>query len=43
MEEIILTIENDLITLGLLMAILGALIIINTLLGSINAWTYCFR
>lgn len=40
MEQIILTIENDLITLGLLMAILGSLIIINTLLGSINAWTW---
>lgn len=40
MEEIILTIENDLITLGLLMAILGTLIVINTLLGSINAWQW---
>lgn len=40
MEEIILTIENDLITLGLLMTVLGALIIINTLLGSITAWQW---
>lgn len=40
MEEIILTLENDLITLGLLMAILGSLIIINTLLGSITSWLW---
>lgn len=40
MEEIILTIENDLITLGLLMIVLGTLIIINTLLGSITAWQW---
>ena len=40
MEQVILTIERDLVTLGLLMAILGSLIVINTLLGSINAWTW---
>lgn len=40
MEQVILTIERDLVTLGLLMAILGSLIVINTLLGSINAWAW---
>lgn len=40
MEELFSTIQYDIVTLGLLMLILGTLIVINTLLGTITAWSF---
>lgn len=40
MEVIFNTIQNDLITLGMLMFILGSCMIVNLLLGSIIAWNF---
>ena len=40
MEALFDSIQYDMLTLGLLMLILGALIVINTMLGTITAWTF---
>lgn len=40
MEALFDSVQYDLLTLGLLMLILGALIVINTMLGTITAWTF---
>lgn len=40
MEALFDSIQYDLLTLGLLMLILGSLIVINTMLGTITAWTF---
>lgn len=39
-NDFFLNIEYDLVTLAMLMSILGILIVINTLLGSITAWQW---
>lgn len=40
MEALFDSIQYDMLTLGLLMLILGSLIVINTMLGTITAWTF---
>lgn len=40
MELIIQEIAKELTTLGIFMLILGGLILVNTLIGSINAWSW---
>ena len=40
MSNIFSSIEYDLVTLAMLMSLLGILILINTLLGSITAWQW---
>lgn len=40
MNNIVSSMEYDLVTLAMLMSLLGILILINTLLGSITAWQW---
>ena len=40
MSNIVSSMEYDLVTLAMLMSLLGILILINTLLGSITAWQW---